>query len=628
MWELICCTVFFASLVVYVIYVLRPTDTSQAASSTLDAFIRNDQVISELSKDKKKYQTRFSEDGRQILILYGTEYGFSEEIAYLLFDRLKCSSENSSEHWQPRVLNVKHHKHIHWELENVCFIVISTSGDGVPPADAREFMSFVMEEASDLSHLGYSVLALGDSSYPHFCRTGRMLDSRMKMVGGQVLITKMEVDGEDWSAVNNWIDAVVSWVLSSAASQLAGPPRRDYLDVSSIEKSDDDGFSRNRPFIATLKNKVLLTRVDNPLTDRETIKCEFDISGSNLRWTSGDALGIYPMNNPSTVTRILFLLHFTGDEMVQAPSHHFSQGTISLKEALLKCYDIKCVPDATYSSLRDLMAHPVHKNPNKMTDELEKEYLATRELIDVLEDLTSCSHSSPTIEQLSSSLHTLRPLQPRFYSIASSPLLDNSTVTVIAAVVRYTAGGRERGGVTTTFLQDHLAPGGQCPVFISHNPDFRLPVDRNVPVILIGAGTGLAPYRAFLQEQELANNFGKTFLYFGCRHNEWDYLCQQELEKWADKGILHLRVAFSRQQQFKVYVQDLLIEDSHQIWQLINEENATLYVCGDARNMARDVDAALTSIVEKCKKVYSQDAKEYMSNLQNAGRYLRDVWIT
>jgi len=232
----------------------------------------------------------------------------------------------------------------------------------------------------------------------------------------------------------------------------------------------------------------------------------------------------------------------------------------------------------------------------------------------------------------------LRVLQPRYYSISSSPLASKTDpkvheqqpliASVTAAVLRYRTLGRERTGVTTTFLADRIATNQSCPVFISRNPDFRLPEDGSKPIVMIGPGTGIAPFRAFVQERIITQSQGRNLLYFGCRRREQDYLYRSQLEEWAEQGHLRLRTAFSREQKHKVYVQHLMMEDADLLRELL-EGGAHFYVCGDAKRMAGDVHATLLQIlVQKGKCANQADAEDYIRRMELQKRYQRDIWVT
>lgn len=613
----VCVIIYFYSLV-------RTTSDHDVHRSSLDAFISTgDSSQSPNKKPTKTSRTAYREKGWQILVLFATEYGFSEELANLLVTRIY---ERCAKIWQPRKINARHYQHIEWDKETICFCIMSTSGDGVPPTESIPFMNLLQRKTEDLQHVQIGILALGDSSYPHFCRAGTLLEQRLRDQGVNFVLPTTKVDGENWTVIESWVAEVMSWINSSAALEVAGQSRHDYLNLSVIDENDAGTFNRSNPFLATVTVKKLLTQVNKAVLDRETIHCELDICGSDLQWTAGDALGICPTNNPGTVDHILSLLGVPGTEKmspVQKPLFR-GAGPLTLKEALLWCYDIKRVTPSTLSALWRLsQGSEVAKAVSSSVQ--RDEYLELRSLRHVLQDWRNSGHTQLSADKVCSLIQTLRPLQPRFYSISSSPLLDTQTASVTVAVVRYTTEHGEGEGVATTYLQDRLAVGDKCPVFISVNPGFRLPQDSCVPVVCIGAGTGLAPYRAFIQERDLAGANGKVHLYFGCRHPKKDYLYREELEHWEAKGVVRLRVAFSRYQCKKLYVQDLLKEDASVVWTLM-QQGAVVYVCGDASHMASDVHQTLLDIVQQQGQLQTAECNDYLLKMEQAGRYQKDVW--
>ncbi|KAK3590496.1 hypothetical protein CHS0354_015485 [Potamilus streckersoni] len=571
--------IFFIPLLVIFVSYIYSTLTKSTGSfyedNSFDAFIDKDSnTESNLGNVKQKsshskYTVEYTTEGKQILILYGTEYGFSEEVAKHLFDRI-CEHQSLDPLIQPRLVNASKYECLDLMREQVCLLLISTSGDGVPPTDARPFYDYIMSATIDLHHLRFSVLAMGDSNYPQFCKTGRSLESRLLQMGGKSIIPRQDVDMEDWSAIYSWISKFINF-LTSADLRV----NLDYLRL----KQEEEGYNRHRPFMATLKVKRLLTSYQGP-GDKETIHCELDITGSGLTWTSGDAVGIYPQNNKSEVDWLLKCMKCQDSDPVQIPDWAYKEDEnqlekqINLRQALMTYYDLKNVKTDLLLALQDnlkaskqkiRLSELLREGVSKANCEL-KEYLSGKEVADVLEEYDS--HTLPHHQILS----CMKPLQPRYYSISSSPLIDKNTVCVTAAVVRYELLGIPRTGVTTTFLQDRLEVGERCPVFMSRNPDFRLPADHRIPVILIGPGTGIAPFRAFVQERALhKQDCGEVHLYFGCRHRDNDYLYSQELETWKKEELISLHVAFSREQERKVYVQHLLVHDEAIIWKLINQ---------------------------------------------------------
>ncbi|XP_060074915.1 NADPH oxidoreductase A-like [Ylistrum balloti] len=618
-------------LVGYIVYTLVSSSGSDFEDNSIDAFIIQEGSASETQNtvDKHKdgrYMKPYDTEGKQVLILYGTEYGFSEEVAGKLFDRIiSMSNPDDDGPLQPRLVNVKHHEYVDLSKEQIIFVVISTSGDGVPPTDARGFYDNLMSSEEDLSHCRYSVLALGDSNYPHFCKVGRDINRRLSKRSADPVVESRDVDMEDWSVITCWMNDVIEYLRTCNLRVCM-----DYLQIMTDGSSEE--HDRHQPFMATLKVKNLLTDAPKCADDKEVIHCEFDITGSNMAWTSGDALGIYPENNVGHVAAILDLLTWVDKEMLTVPHWAYQphSDTANMRTLLIKYYDIKTIkPEllqtlqtvVTNTTQREMLSRLLHSGTGKSNLALQ-EYMSVREVRDVLQEYRSIRLSP---QQL---LPCLKPLQPRYYSISSSPLKDATTVCLSMAVLRYETLSVGREGVTTTYLQDRIHVGQECPVFMSHNPDFRLPDNHAIPVILIGPGTGIAPFRAFIQEREQHCDRGEVHLYYGCRHRFGDFLYKEELEKYSRNGVICLRVAFSRDQAKKIYVQHLLRDDSTLIWDLVTKRNGHVYVCGDARRMAKDVHEALTDIIQSCGQLERNKATDYLRKIEREGRYQKDVWVT
>ncbi|OWF41745.1 NADPH oxidoreductase A-like isoform X2 [Mizuhopecten yessoensis] len=617
-------------IVGFVVYTLVSSSGSDFSDNSIDAFI-----IQEGSKSKKenvdqsmdnRHLRSYGTEGKQVLILYGTEYGFSEEVATVLFDKISSIVQSDDVGpLQPRLVNCKLYECVELSREQICFVVISTSGDGVPPTDARGFYDNLMSCDEELSHLRFSVLALGDSNYPHFCKTGRDVNTRLSKRRADPVVGCQDVDVEDWAVINCWMDSVVEYLKSCDLCVCM-----DYLQITADQSSE--GHDRHNPFMAVLQVKDLLTDAQQCNDDKEVVHCEFNISGSHMTWTSGDALGIYPENNPDHVSAILDTLTWRETEMFPVPNgaYHPHNDTASIRTLLLKYYDIKTIkPEllqtlqtvVTNTNQRETLSRLLQAGTGKSNKALQ-EYVAVREVRDVLQEY------KPAVLSPRQLLPCLKPLQPRYYSISSSPLKASTAVCVTVAVLRYKTLSVGREGVTTSHLLDRTQVGQSSPVFMSRNPDFRLPDKHTTPVILIGPGTGIAPFRAFIQERELSPDKGEIHLYFGCRHKSGDFLYKEELEKYSRDGLICLRVAFSRDQARKVYVQDLLREDRAKVWDLVTKRNGHLYVCGDARHMAKDVHQGLTDIVQSCGQLERLEANEYLRQLEIQGRYQKDVWVT
>eukprot|EP01137_Pigoraptor_chileana_P012408 Opistho-2@64785 len=617
-------------VLVYVALLLWPTPMNKAAS--LDNYIADpssnaadaEQDDDDDEQELAKYKRVFTTPGKQLVIVYGTEYGFSETIARRLYDAIEPLE---SEGFQPRLVNLKNSAIVDFKKEQVILAVCSTTGDGVPPTDARDFFSAVTSgKIGNLSHASFSVLALGDKGYPHYCRAGRLLDEKLEALGARRFARRIDVDMEDFPAIDNWIAAVVAGIPSLGLDE-----RIDYMDVGAC--ADDSGFSRTNPYWARIAVKRDLCGAGE---ERQVVHVEFDLGDSGIEYTPGDSLGICPENNPAEVEVLLKAMRCTGTETVTAPPGCYDpkigrKEKMPLQNALRRFYDIKTVKPELIRNLipmsRDRRESEkgraiLMEGQSVASNSVLRAYLYGREVADVLTDFSS---AKPDISDV---LTHLRLLQPRYYSISSAQSVVGKRVSVTAAVVRYDSLGKARTGVCTTFLQDRRNISEECPVFIGKNPEFRLPTNGSLPIIMVGPGTGLAPFRAFLQERKITKARGDNLLYFGCRDRNKDYLYRGELEALEkEKGVI-LRTAFSREAgQKKVYVQHLLKQDADLVWSLL-QRGAHFYVCGDAKNMAGDVHETLLDIISAKKGTSRENAEAFMADLENNKRYQRDVWIT
>jgi sulfite reductase (NADPH) flavoprotein alpha-component len=374
-------------------------------------------------------------------------------------------------------------------------------------------------------------------------------------------------------------------------------------------------YSRKNPFPASLKVNRLLT---GPASEKETRHYELDLTGSGLAYEVGDSLGIFANNDPELVAEILRVLHFTGSEMVTDPEGQ----SVPIQQALERNYIITepskqllqaCAEKDSSAEFLKEMLDPATKS------ELDK-YIWGRGVIDPLLEFDAARFEPEEFIKL------LRKLQPRLYSIASSQKAVGEAVHLTVASVRYESLGRQRKGVCSTFLADRVGQNSAIPVFVHTAKHFRLPEDPATPVIMVGPGTGVAPFRAFLQERAATGADGKSWLFFGEQRSKTDFFYREEFEKYLADGVLsRLDTAFSRDQDYKIYVQHRLAENGREIFQWL-EEGAVFYVCGDANRMAKDVDTTLHEIVQKHGGRTPEEAAEYIGQLKKDKRYRRDVY--
>ncbi len=466
-------------------------------------------------------------------------------------------------------------------------IVVSTFGEGEPPDNAAKFYASLMsEECPSLpATLLYSVCGLGDTSYAEFNKCATDIDDRLAALGATrvVEVVKCDLDFEDDYAI--WKDAL----FTSEPFAKAGSTPTQVIDDTPTAM-----FDKNRPFMASLL-------VSEKLSGETSAKCvnHIEISlaggGPDLEYNAGDALGVWPVNCPSVVKSILNTTGLSGKETVTLKT-----GSAQLRAALTTRLDLATVTPKT------LAAFGLDTAPDGAQ---------------ILDLLTTLENISP--QQL---VDGLRPMQPRLYSISSSPKAHPGEVHLTVGEVRYDLNGRACKGVASTHLSERLAEGGMVGVYVQKSSHFHLPSDDNTPLIMIGPGTGIAPFRAFLEEREARAATGKNWLFFGDQHADCDYLYRDSLTAWQESGLLNeLSLAWSRDGAEKIYVQTLLEERGDEVFAWI-EAGAAIYICGDANRMAVDVEQTLLRIIAKGADTDATGAKAYLDTMSASHRYQRDVY--
>ncbi len=526
----------------------------------------------------------------------------------------------------------------------IALFVVSTFGDGDPPENARAFADALAQaDAPSLQDLRYAICALGDTNYPKFCQFGKRLDERLAELGARRLYERADCDVDYEAPFECWQDGVLGVLVanseSSAASQaersksLSGHPSssdvspkpgRNGSGHASLAGTEEESgaepgpsfaariaeprYSRNAPFLARLLENRLLTAAGS---GKETRHFVLDLTGSGLMYEPGDALGVLPTNCPEAVETILRALNCDGEEAVPAGENR----ELPLRKALGDYYDINRISNELLEAVADRTGDPALKET--LRDAAARQaYLLGREPIDLLEQFPAAQFDPLSFVQC------LRKLQPRLYSIASSLKAHPEQVHLTVSIVRYQSYNRARRGVCSVFLADRARAA--VPVFVQVSRSFRLPLNPEVPIIMVGPGTGVAPFRAFLQER--SQKPGKNWLFFGEQHAATDFFYREELEAMLTAGHLtKLTTAFSRDQAEKIYVQRRMIEHGRELWEWL-ENGAHFYVCGDASRMAKDVDAALHQVIGTAGNLHPAAAAEYVRRLKTEKRYQRDVY--
>jgi len=541
---------------------------------------------------------------KEVTVLFGSQTGNCQNVAKQTAQKLE------SQGYQVTVSSMSDFKPNTLKKVNNLLIIVSTHGEGDPPDNALAFYEFLhSKRAPKLEELQYSVLALGDTSYEFFCQTGKDFDKRLEELGAKQLAQRVDCDVDFDDAAAEWMDQVAA----SLNEATAGPAPSAAVAGTTVSQIAASDYSRSNPFPAEVLDNLNLNGRGSA---RETRHLELSLEGSNLQYEAGDSLGIYPQNHPRLVDELIEAMGWNGEDTVKV-----KEGDRSLKEALLRHVEITVLTKPLIEQVAKLTANRDLQQLLETGKEQElKAYIQGRDLLDLVQDYSL--KGVPASEFIS----ILRKLPARLYSIASSPNAFPDEVHVTARAVRYEAHGRNRYGVCSTYLAERVEAGDNLPVFIQHNPNFKLPQNPDAPIIMIGPGTGVAPFRAFLGEREEAGATGKSWLFYGDQHFSIDFLYQVEWQRWLKDGVLsRMDVAFSRDTAEKVYVQHRMLEQSRDLYQWL-EDGAYIYVCGDEKHMAHDVHAALISIIEQEGGKSAEQAAQYMTDLQQQSRYQRDVY--
>ncbi len=540
---------------------------------------------------------------KKLTILYGSQTGNAKAIA----QEYKAKAENAG--IAVNLQNMADYKAKQLKNETHVVVVVSTHGEGDAPDDAVELHEFVAsKKAPKLPDLSFAVIGLGDTSYEFFCQTAKDFDQRLEALGAKRVADRVDCDVDYDSAAEAFIDQLTTMLkdelTAKSQSQVVQLPGLSTVSSAASE------YTKKNPFPATLSESLKITGRDS-IKDIRHI--EISLEDSGIQYQPGDAVGIWFTNDPQLADEFLSLLDIDGEETVS-----LGDESLSIRQALIDKFELTLgYPTFVKSYLEtapNAELQALFEDKNKL-----REYLAERQIVDVIREFPA----KITAEQLA---RALRPLTPRLYSIASSQADVEDEVHLTVALVEYDVDGNKRQGGASGFLSNRLDEGQQVKVFIEENNNFRLPENPDTPVIMVGPGTGIAPFRAFMQQRAEDDAQGKNWLFFGNPSFTQDFLYQTEWQRFVKDGVVDkVSLAFSRDQKEKIYVQHRLLENGEEVYQWL-EEGAHFYVCGDATHMAKDVHDALVSIVAKFGNKSEEQAEEYLTELRKAKRYQKDVY--
>lgn len=541
--------------------------------------------------------------GQSLTILYGTQTGNAKGVA----EQLGAAADVKG--IAHRVVSMADYKVKSIKDESYLIIIASTNGEGEAPDDAIDLHEFLAtKKAPKLDSLNFAVLGLGDSSYEFFCQTGKDFDQRLSALGATAFAERLDADVDYDQVTGPWIESALNEVEKNIEKGgVASAPASPTQQATSANK-----YNKHNPFAASLQ---VSQKITGERSAKDVRHIEIDLTGSDLTYTAGDALGVWFKNDEQLVDEILTKLALDASKEITLDDKQ-----ISLRNALIEEFELTGTHPGFVEGYATLTS-------NKTLQKIAEDKNACRDFANnnQIVDIISKKDSKKITEERFVAL--LRRLSPRLYSIASSQTeVEEEVHLTIGSVLFETESGEKRSGGASGFLNHRLAEGAEVKVFIEDNHNFRLPTHPETPIIMVGPGTGIAPFRSFMQEREATDATGKNWLLFGDQTFNEDFLYQVEWQKHLKSGLLtKLDLAFSRDQAEKIYVQDRLKENAIEIYQWL-QDGAHFYVCGDANRMAKDVHNALIEIISEQGNKSLDDAEQELNELRKAKRYQRDVY--
>ncbi|MEM7208757.1 MAG: assimilatory sulfite reductase (NADPH) flavoprotein subunit [Pseudomonadota bacterium] len=538
---------------------------------------------------------------RKITVISASQTGNAASIAKQLTDGLSSASLDVS------LVSAGSYKARQLAKEDIVVIVTSTQGEGEPPEEAVPLHHFLFgKKAPNLSDVSFAVFGLGDSSYPDFCKAAVDFDSKMAELGAKRLLDPISADLDFQATADAWVEQAVEHLEGVAGSGAVVDSQVSANDALHIGSQ----YNKDNPYAASLIQRHSLATED---ADKAVAHIEIDLGDSGITYQAGDALGVLTNNDPEAVADVLELTGLTGNEEINT-----RLGKRSLRQALIEQSDLNQLTPQYIAGYAETAGH--ERLNSLVSDKAElRAYQAWTPLIGLL-------HEYPQQLDAQRLYDGLKPLTPRLYSIASAQAEVGDEVHLCVGLVDIPLKDKTYRGSASGLLSGRLDDGDEIRVFVEPNPNYRLPTNPDTPIIMIGAGTGIAPYRGFLQQRSADGAGGKNWLIFGNRHYRRDFLYQAEWIDYREQGFLHeTSLAWSRDADEKVYVQEKIRTEAEKFWSWL-QDGAHIYVCGDATRMARDVEKAILAVISERGQMSDEDAAEYLNELREAGRYQRDVY--
>lgn len=538
-----------------------------------------------------------------LTILYGSQTGNAKGVA----NQLKAQAESRG--LAVKLVNMADFKPNQLKKEKFIAIAVSTYGEGEPPEDAENLHEFLSsKKAPKLDGVKVAVIGLGDSSYEFFCQTAIDFEEKLTALGAQAIVPRAELDVDYDDAAAIWISSAVdAFEPDLKASQQSGQVSPVVGELVSDHTSQ---YTKQNPFNAELS---LVQKITGRDSTKDVRHVEISLEDSGITYQTGDALGVYFLNDENLVDELLKQVELTGTENVTLGNE-----TLSLRQALIEKLELT----QSYPGFVEKYAQATNNAELlKIAEDKAalREYIEARQIFDVIAQNPAKLDAQVLVD-------CARKLQARLYSIASSQTEVEEEVHLTVGLVAFNAFDSEHLGGCSGYLARRAEEGASVKVFVEHNDNFRLPSDDNTPMIMVGPGTGIAPFRAFLQERDARGSEGKNWLFFGNPNFTQDFLYQVEIQGYVKSGLLtNVDLAFSRDQAEKIYVQDRLREQGAEVFAWL-EQGAHFYVCGDANHMAKDVHQVLLDIVKAHGGKNDEQAEQYLKDLRSANRYQKDVY--